>query len=513
MINPEVDYSDVQGLVRFGYGKMRGASYALLRVKNGDAARAWLRTAKVTSAEALRPPPSTALQIAFTAAGLEAIGIPRAIIDGFSPEFLSGMGNPNRARRLGDIDANAPSQWDWGYGPNAPDLVVMFFATPKQLDTFIQISKGNVWAEAFEEIRWLGTADLDGVEPFGFTDGISQPTIDWGQTRDVNEPQLDYTNVVALGEFLLGYRNEYDKYNVRPLIDVDPVSRGLLNALDAPEKKDVGRNGTYLVMRQLQQDVRGFWQFAKTQSGGDEGAAERLAEAFIGRTRQGSPLVRSQEQPIPGVGSDPDDICLNQFTFAKDPTGTRCPFGAHIHRANPRNADYPGRPEGLEKLVTMLGFGPKSFRADLMSPVRFHRVLRRGREYGPGLPSYEADEPAPPHDPERGLHFICLNANISRQFEFLQNAWMNSSKFSGLTGETDPLLGNRESIPGCPITNDFTAPRKDGIPHRVTGLPQFVRLRGGAYFFLPSLRALRFFAAVGEGPADSSLQKPHLALE
>jgi deferrochelatase/peroxidase EfeB len=108
----------------------------------------------------------------------------------------------------------------------------------------------------------------------------------------------------------------------------------------------------------------------------------------------------------------------------------------------------------------MLGFGPKGFRDALMSPVRFHRVLRRGREYGPGLPPYEADEPAPPHDPERGLHFVCLNANISRQFEFLQNAWMNSSKF----------------------------------------LPQFITLRGGAYFFLPSLRALRFFAEVGPAP-------------
>ena len=151
----------------------------------------------------------------------------------------------------------------------------------------------------------------------------------------------------------------------------------------------------------------------------------------------------------------------------------------------------------------MLGFGPKGFRDDLMSPVRFHRVLRRGREYGPGLPPYEADEPPPPNDPERGLHFICLNANISRQFEFLQNAWMNSSKFSGLTGESDPLLGNRATIPGCPVTSDFTEPRENGIPRHVTGLAQFVTLRGGAYFFLPSLRALRYFAAVGERPADS----------
>jgi deferrochelatase/peroxidase EfeB len=504
MNNTAVDFSDVQGLVRFGYGKMRGASYALLRVKNPGPACAWLqtvlRTGAIATAEEKRPAPASALQVAFTAAGLDAIGIPKAIVAGFAPEFLGGMENPNRARRLGDIEANAPQNWNWGYGTKSPHLVVMFFADPKELAGFIQTSNGNTWAEAFDEIHWLGTADLDGVEPFGFTDGISQPEIDWGQTRDVNEPQLDYTNVVALGEFLLGYRNEYDKFTVRPLVDPDPVSRRLLDALDAPEKKDVGRNGTYLVMRQLEQDVRGFWQFAMRQTGGDEGAAERLAQAFIGRTRQGSPLVRSQEKPIPGVGSDPDNVCLNQFTFAKDPNGTRCPFGAHVHRANPRNADYPGRPTGLEKLITMLGFGPKGFRDDLMSPVRFHRILRRGREYGPGLPPYDADEPAPIDDAWRGLQFICLNANISRQFEFLQNAWINSTKFSGLTGESDPLLGNREPLPGCPFTNGFTRPQKDGVPEHRSGVPQFVTVKGGAYFFLPSLSALRFFAAIGAAP-------------
>jgi hypothetical protein len=88
----------------------------------------------------------------------------------------------------------------------------------------------------------------------------------------------------------------------------------------------------------------------------------------------------------------------------------------------------------------------------------------------------------------------CLNANISRQFEFLQNAWIANTKFSGVTGESDPLLGNRESIPGCPVTGNFTIPG-DGTPRRrVSGLPQFVTVRGGAYFFLPSLRALRYFA-------------------
>jgi len=132
-----------------------------------------------------------------------------------------------------------------------------------------------------------------------------------------------------------------------------------------------------------------------------------------------------------------------------------------------------------------------------MSSVRFHRILRRGREYGPGLSPSDALVPAPPDDPERGLRFICLNANISRQFEFLQNAWLMNTKFSGLTGESDPLLGNRQPIPNCPATDGFTRQEDGGLRRHISGLPQFVTVRGGAYFFLPSLRALRYFAGAG----------------
>lgn len=98
---------------------------------------------------------------------------------------------------------------------------------------------------------------------------------------------------------------------------------------------------------------------------------------------------------------------------------------------------------------------------------------------------------------ERGLHFICLNANILRQFEFVQNAWIMGTKFNGLSGESDPLLGNREPLPGCPATDAFSIPRENTLPRRITGIPQFVTVRGGAYFFLPSLRALRYLASLG----------------
>ncbi|MGZ5021785.1 MAG: Dyp-type peroxidase [Chthoniobacterales bacterium] len=488
----EVDYSDVQGLLRFGFGKMKEATYALLRVRNAAAARAWLRSAPVTSAEAMAPPPSTALQVAFTAAGLTSLGVSPSVIANFSPEFVTGMTEASRTRRLGDTGTNAPETWEWGYENNVPHLVVMFFAEPGRLAGFMQNAKGANWNDAFEEIRWLQTGDLGGIEPFGFADGISQPQIDWERQRDVTETQLDYSNIAALGEFLLGYPNEYNKYNDRPLLDADAKSAELLPAEDAPEKKDLARNGTYMVIRQLRQDVRKFWQFIYERSGGNADEADKLGAAFVGRTRAGQPLVPIQSEPIPGI--DPKDAAKNQFTFAQNTGGARCPFGAHIHRANPRNADFEGRPTGLRKLITMLGFGPRGFRDDLMSPVRFHRILRRGREYGPELKPEDALTPSLPDEPERGLQFVCLNANITRQFEFLQNAWIMNTKFSGMTNESDALLGNREKFLGCPITGEFTIPQSDGAPRHIKELPQFVTVRGGAYFFLPSLRALRFFA-------------------
>jgi Dyp-type peroxidase family len=490
----DFDYADVQGLVRFGYKKMTKASYALLRVKDAPTARAWLRAAPVTSALEVSPPPTTALQVALTAPGLAALGVPGWIIAEFSHEFRSGRAEESRSRQLGDIETNAPEYWSWGSPGRVPHLVVMFFGEPGPFETFVQTSKGPSWNDAFDPLAWLDTSDFGGVEAFGFTDGISQPEIDWDQKLRLRYTQFDYSNVVALGEFLLGYRNEYGKYTDRPLLDPDAATADLPAAEDVSGQKDLGRNGTYLVFRQLQQDVRLFWQFALQQSGGDAAKAEKLASAMVGRTRAGDPLEPIQEQPIPGVETKPGQKEQNRFTFEQDPTGSRCPFGAHIRRANPRNTDFPNRPgDALTKLITMAGFGPKGLRDDLTSSVRFHRIVRRGREYGTQLTLEEALTPAGSTDPESGLHFICLNANICRQFEFLQNAWLNGTKFSGLTNESDPLLGNRAPIPGCPVTSDFTLQNSGSLRRRISGMPQFIKVRGGAYFFLPGIRALRYF--------------------
>jgi Dyp-type peroxidase family len=489
-----VDYADVQGLVRFGYGRMSSASYAVVRVKNVAAAKAWLRAAPVTNAVEKKPPPTTALQIAFTAPGLTRLGFPPSVLEGFSREFRTGMSKDYRTRLLGDVGRNAPEGWDWGGPEREPHLLVMFFGEPEYFDSFVQSIKGETWSDAFENEIWLRTSNLDGDEPFGFADGISQPQIDWDQQRQTPCIQLEYTNIVALGEFLLGYRNEYGKITDRPLLNPDATNAELLPAVDAPEKKDLGRNGTYLVFRQLEQDVGEFWKFLYEHAGGNLAGAGQLGAKMVGRTQAGDPLLPIQNEPIPGT--DPRTVTQNQFTYEADPVGARCPFGAHIRRANPRNSDFPERRIGaLRKLIIMLGFGPKGFYDDLISSVRFHRILRRGREYGSELSPEQALQQVPPNEP-RGLHFICLNANISRQFEFLQNAWIANTKFSGLMGESDPLLGNPGPISGSSVTGNFTIPGECTLRRRIMGLRQFVTVKGGAYFFLPSLRALRYFAGV-----------------
>jgi deferrochelatase/peroxidase EfeB len=117
--------------------------------------------------------------------------------------------------------------------------------------------------------------------------------------------------------------------------------------------------------------------------------------------------------------------------------------------------------------------------------------LRRGREYGAEVPLTQALGGAS-GGAESGLHFICLGANIARQFEFVQSAWIMGTKFDSLSGESDPLLGHRLPGPSATGTDCFSMPQVDGPNRRLTGLPQFVTVLGGAYFFLPGIRALRY---------------------
>ena len=254
----------------------------------------------------------------------------------------------------------------------------------------------------------LATSNLRGHEPFGFRDGISQPVIEGLSKKGPAATTLKF------GEFVLGYPNEYGRLTDPALLD------------EAPE---VGRNGSYLVFRQLRQDVRGFWRFLDSAARRPDGTPDpeervRLAAKLVGRWPGGAPLTLSPERDDPALAEDND---FGYHDFDRD--GARCPIGAHIRRSNPRDS-----------------LDPKPGTAKSLELNRRHRLLRRGREYGQQLTPDEALEDPPPTEQERGLHFMCLNANISRQFEFVQGTWLNSPKFAGLYDDSDPLVGPSEPV-------------------------------------------------------------------
>lgn len=493
--NGPVELDDIQGLLRSGYKHLTEACFLLLRVKDSAAARAWLAQTPVTNAVKPDRPAATALHIALTSEGLRALEVAPDLLSEFSAEFVAGMASDDaRARRLGDIGANDPRGWKWGTGERIPHVAVLLYASPGQLATWEQEIEAQC-AAGFTRIERLSTSALRDEEPFGFKDGISQPQLDWDRTRPVrDQDQLKYSNVSCLGEFLLGYPNEYGLYTPRPLLAPQRDPNALLpRAEDAPDQADLGRNGCYLVFRQLHQDVPGFWRELDRQAEGDANLREQLAAALVGRKRNGDPLVELDNESVTDNDSKQHSN-QNDFTYQGDPQGLRCPLGAHIRRMNPRNADLPPGPPGLlSRLCRMLGFDSAALEQDLVASTRFHRLLRRGRSFGANLISALSSIQSSPST-ETGLHFICLVANIKRQFEFVQSAWVMGTKFAGLTAEHDPLLGHRMPAPTGSPTDEFSIPQADGPDRRLTGLPQFVTVVGGAYFFLPGIRALRYLA-------------------
>lgn len=488
MAAPSAALKDIQGLLKTGYGDFNAARYLLLKVADPAAAQAWLATAPVTTAD-MRDA-TAALQVAFTARGLGALGVPASVVAGFSAEFISGMdGDAGRSRRLGDVAENAPEYWRWG-SKSEIHVLVALFAKEDALSAWQAEIATDAFRRGFTAVETLDTADMGPKEPFGFNDGLSQPSVDWKEEREPGTPDdLEYGNLIAAGEFLLGYRDEYGLYADRPLLD--PAVNGaseLAPAEENPGRRDLGRNGSYLVFRELHQDVRGFWRFAKAQ-GGDDAIA--LAETMVGRRTDGTPLIAGTHA-IRGVKEK--DVGGNGFTFESDRYGATCPIGAHIRRANPRTGDMPGGKQGwLSRMIRTLGFGCPDLRADLIAASRFHRLLRRGREFGTYLEPDQAMLPDAP-DPQCGLHFICLNASIARQFEFIQGAWLQSAKFGGLSDERDPVVGTRVPSAEGGATDRFGMPGESGATRRLEGMPNFVSVAGGAYFFLPSKRALKFIA-------------------
>jgi len=444
---------DVQGLVARGYGELTAARFLVLAIDDPAAARAWVGALGATLTPSDVRPEERAVNVAFTSSGLRKLGVAPEVLELFSLEFRGGMTTSHRRRMLGDLGPDAPEQWDWG-GPSRPvDATLLLYARDARALAALDAEQRRALPEGVRVVQPLGTSDLQGFEPFGFRDGISQPFVE-GLSKTGPPAQS-----VRFGEFVLGYPNEHGHYTEDALLD------------QAPE---LGRNGTYVVFRQLRQDVGGFWRFLDEATRRPDGSSDpqrrtALAAQLVGRWPGGAPLVLS-----PGA-DDPALATENDFRYvALDRRGVRCPLGAHIRRANPRDSLDPS--PGTDRSLAV---------------NRRHRILRRGREYGPPLPVEEAlreDESAAGDD--RGLHFICLNGSIARQFELVHISWLNSPKFAGLYDDADPIVG-----PSHPFGGTFTI-QTETLRERVKGVPRFVSVRGGAYFFLPGIGATRHLATL-----------------
>jgi deferrochelatase/peroxidase EfeB len=206
-----------------------------------------------------------------------------------------------------------------------------------------------------------------------------------------------------------------------------------------------------------------------------------LGAKMVGRWPDGAPLVTSPETDHPEHATD------NEFHYEKDLVGLRCPRGAHIRRANPRDVLAPDD-RGRDASIQM---------------VRKHQMIRRGRAFGRPVsatmdPSEILAARGKPDPVRRGLHFICLVGDISRQFEFPQRAWIHSANFDSLSKDGDPISAARRPPQSENPNNEFTCPASP-VRRKYKQMPQFTRLVGGGYFFLPGIAALRFISRSPRG--------------
>ena len=417
--------------------------YDFLSFRSAEAGRAWLNGIlhTVRSAATVRgsvDQDTRWVTVAFTWNGLRALGVDEASLATFPEEFREGM--VARAQALGDTGGNAPEHWVGGLA--SPDLhaIAILFARDAAEHGRCTSEHAKLLART-EGVAVLSSLDLEATPPFefahdhfGYRDRLSQPVMEGsGET-----PTPGSGAPLKPGEFILGYPDE----------DGPPALQ--------PQPEVLSKNGSYMAYRRLQEHVGTFRDFLR-QHGNTAEEQELIAAKLMGRWRSGAPLVLAPEQDDPALGADLQRN--NDFNYkTQDPHGYAVPLGSHIRRMNPR---------------------------DTAANMNRRRMIRRGATYGPGLP-----EGAPEDGQERGIAAFVICASLIRQFEFAQNVWINDRNFHELGNEHDPIIGTHDG------TLEFKIPKRP-IRRKITGLPAFTTVRGGAYFFLPGLRALRYLAGLG----------------
>ncbi|MBW7969426.1 Dyp-type peroxidase [Bradyrhizobium sp. BR 10289] len=451
----ELDRTDIQGMTMRPY-RFPFAHYHVLNVSDSAKARRWFAgvAGRCTTVAGLDASPSQAFNVALSWQGLSAIGVPQATLSSFSQEFRQGMAA--RADRLGDVGDSAPARWDPPFNARVHVLAVVSAMTEAERNAasaalLSEVRDNGLTAAIAIDAKLLPGPDggLVPIEHFGYRDGITQPAIE-GSGEPVlpgaGIPDAGGWRALKAGEFVLGQPDEMGA------------------VADLPTPASFSGNGSFVVLRKLHQNVWAFRNYLRSCARDDADAA-LLAAKMMGRWPSGAPLALAAERDDPALAADPQRN--NDFTYLDDLQGTSCPMGAHVRRLNPRS--------GLT--------GPNG------ASVHRHRLLRQGLPYGSRLPAdATADDGA-----ARGAIMLLVNADIARQFEFVQKVWINDGNFAGLENERDPMIGGNDG------SGTFTIPRVPPPRRRLKNLPAFVSTRGGEYFFLPGITALRSLAEPAAG--------------
>lgn len=462
---------EIQSIFFGSLGPLCHSQMTAIHIPDGLAGakkKAWLQFVASRTSFGNGLPAEHAAMVMFGPEGLARLGLetgkPGCGLEAFPTVFRHGMGAEPRSRILDDVGSSAPENWGWGSAAKPVDAVVICYAaTVKTLAQDIRELRENTEEAGMAVVATLPLVikreGKQAIEHFGFADGVSQPVVKGTPRANRSVAPM---HLVEPGEFLLGYRDESGRYPPTPTVPSASDPRGFLPALEDDDQplfgsgtapRDFGRNGSFVVVRQLEQHVETFRSFcrqaaadARSQTG-DPLIDERwVAAKMVGRWPDGTSLVRN---PNGREGRRPD----NDFSFAaEDPQGLLCPFGSHVRRSNPR--DSLGDDRDLQIRIN-----------------NRHRILRCGRTYQQGR--------------RKGLLFMCLNADIERQYEFMQQSWVSAGSFHGLRAEKDPTIGMNGG------QGRFSIPSADGRLV-LKNLPDFVTTRGGGYFFMPSRSSLNY---------------------